>query len=244
MTANKARLNVQIVNLSLGHPIWAPAANDPLVQAVQQATAAGLIVVTSAGNKGKNQATGLPGYAGVTSPCNAPSAICVGAANTQNTVGRSDDAVTLYSSRGPSWYDGYSKPDVIAPGHRLPSDISTSSYLYQALQTSQGRSSNGQPLLSLSGTSMAAGVTSGVVALVLDAHNRNPFHKQNDLTANGVKAILHMLGDSTACLRRLVAGHRRNQRRGRHCAGRRDRYLAADRLVVAGEGRDAFQRDR
>ena len=37
VTANKARLNVQIVNMSLGHPIWAPAANDPLVQAVQQA---------------------------------------------------------------------------------------------------------------------------------------------------------------------------------------------------------------
>ena len=49
---------MQIVNLSLGHPIYAPAANDPLVQAVQQATAAGLIVVTSAGNFGTNQTTG------------------------------------------------------------------------------------------------------------------------------------------------------------------------------------------
>ena len=86
VTANKAQLNVQVVNMSLGHPIYAPAANDPLVQAVQQATAAGLIVVTSAGNIGENQATGMPGYAGITSPCNAPSAICVGAANTQNTV--------------------------------------------------------------------------------------------------------------------------------------------------------------
>ena len=34
----------------------------------------------------RNQTTGQPGYAGITSPCNAPSAICVGAANTQNTV--------------------------------------------------------------------------------------------------------------------------------------------------------------
>ena len=39
--------------MSLGHPIYAPAANDPLVQAVQQASAAGLIVVTSAGNYGQ-----------------------------------------------------------------------------------------------------------------------------------------------------------------------------------------------
>ena len=37
---------------------------------------------------------------------------------------------------------------------------------------------------------MAAGVTSGVVALVLDAHNRNGFHRQPPLTANMVKAIL------------------------------------------------------
>jgi subtilisin family serine protease len=110
VTANKAQLNVQIVNMSLGHPIYANAANDPLVQAVQQATAAGLIVVTSAGNYGQNPVSAETGYAGVTSPCNAPSAICVGAAKTENTVQRSDDTVAPYSSRGPSWYDGYAKP--------------------------------------------------------------------------------------------------------------------------------------
>ena len=37
---------------------------------------------------------------------------------------------------------------------------------------------------------MAAGVASGVVALVLDAHNRNGFSQQTPLTANAVKAIL------------------------------------------------------
>jgi serine protease AprX len=45
-------------------------------------------------------------------------------------------------------------------------------------------------VLSLSGTSMAAGVTSGVVALVIDAHNKNGLHRQKPLTANLVKAIL------------------------------------------------------
>src|SRR5207302_8882907 len=110
VTANKNQLNVQIVNMSLGHPIFAPAADDPLVQAVQAATAAGLIVVTSAGNVGRNPTTGAVGYGGFTSPCNAPSAICVGAANTYQTEARSDDVVAPYSSRGPSWYDGYAKP--------------------------------------------------------------------------------------------------------------------------------------
>ena len=126
----RSRLNAQIINLSLGHPIYAPAADDPLVQAVQKAIAAGYIVVTSAGNHGVSETTGLPGYGGVSSPCNAPSAICVGAANTQNTVKRSDDVVAPYSGRGPSWYDGFAKPDVVAPGHKLASDASTSSYLY------------------------------------------------------------------------------------------------------------------
>ena len=91
----------------------------------------------SAGNIGKNPATGQVGYAGITSPCNAPSAICVGAANTQNTATRSDDVVAPYSSRGPSWYDGYAKPDVVAPGHKLVADTSVTSYLYSTLLTGQ-----------------------------------------------------------------------------------------------------------
>jgi serine protease AprX len=189
VTVNKAALNVQIVNMSLGHPIWAAAANDPLVQAVQQATAAGLIVVVSAGNVGRSP-EGVSGYAGVTSPCNAPSSICVGTANTQNTVTRDDDVVAPYSSRGPSWYDGFAKPDVIAPGHKVASDTTLTSYLYGLLPTSRVQAANGAPLLSLNGTSMSAGVASGVVALVLDAHNHNGLLQQPALTANEVKAIL------------------------------------------------------
>ena len=68
----------QVVNLSLGHPIYAPAADDPLVQAVEQASAAGLVVVVSAGNYGISDATGLPGYTGITSPGNSPSGITAG----------------------------------------------------------------------------------------------------------------------------------------------------------------------
>jgi serine protease AprX len=37
---------------------------------------------------------------------------------------------------------------------------------------------------------MGAAVTSGVAALVLDAHNRSGFHKQMAVTPNLVKAIL------------------------------------------------------
>src|SRR6185295_18051707 len=110
--------------------IFAPAIDDPLVQAVQKAADAGLIVVTSAGNKGINETTGLPGYAGVSSPCNAPSAICVGSVNTQGTVTRGDDLVAPYSGRGPSWYDGFAKPDVVAPAQALISDAALNSRLF------------------------------------------------------------------------------------------------------------------
>ena len=83
-----------------------PAATDPLVQAVELAVRAGIVVVVSAGNYGINPQTGLPGYAGILSPGNAPSAITVGALMTGDTAVRTDDRLAPYSSRGPSWYDG------------------------------------------------------------------------------------------------------------------------------------------
>jgi serine protease AprX len=187
--ANRAWLNVQVINLSLGHPVFAAAGDDPLVQAVERASAAGLIVVTSAGNNGLKE-DGTPGYAGITSPGNAPSAITVGAVNNKDTVTRLDDGVAPYSSRGPTWFDAFVKPDVLAPGHHLASDTSLTAYLYQQLPGSHEKSPNGQPLLSLSGSSMAAAVTTGVVALVLQAHNENVFRRQAPLTPNLVKGIL------------------------------------------------------
>ena len=92
---------------------------DPLVLAVEDAVAAGIVVVASAGNHGRDPDSGDVGYAGITSPGNAPSAITVGAVDTSNTVMRADDFVQDYSSRGPTWYDAYAKPDQVAPGHRL-----------------------------------------------------------------------------------------------------------------------------
>ncbi len=190
IVANRLTLNVQIVNISLGHPIYAPAADDPLVQAVEKASATGLVMVVSAGNFGQKETDGTTGYAGITSPGNAPSAITVGATMTNDTVTRWDDQVAPYSSRGPSWYDAFEKPDVVAPGHHLVSDTDKSSYLYKLLQKNQEQSKNGQPLLLLSGSSMATAVTSGVVALVMQAHNQNGYHKQKPLTPNLFKAIL------------------------------------------------------
>ena len=81
--ANKSRFGIDVINLSLGHPIYEPASTDPLVQAVERASKAGIIVLAAAGNTGVNPTTGQPGYAGINSPGNAPSAITVGAVTTK-----------------------------------------------------------------------------------------------------------------------------------------------------------------
>jgi serine protease AprX len=176
--ANKDLLGIDVLNLSLGHPIYEPAASDPLVQAVEHATREGIVVVVSAGNFGLNRKTGLAGYGGIASPGNAPSALTAGAVRTFNTVTRVDDRVAPYSSRGPSWYDGFAKPDFVAPGDNLLSIAAAGS----ALRLAQELRGNTGNYMRLSGTSMAAGVASGVVALVLQANH--------DLTPNAVKAVL------------------------------------------------------
>src|SRR5581483_269740 len=131
VAANRAALGIDVITMSLGHPIYEPASRDPLVSAVQNAAAQGLIVVVSAGNFGGDPVTHETGYAGITSPGNAPNAITVGATETYQTNSRNDDEVAWFSSRGPTWFDAYQKPDVVAPGSHLISNISTNSTIYR-----------------------------------------------------------------------------------------------------------------
>jgi subtilisin family serine protease len=186
-----------IINLSLGHPIYTPAILDPLVQAVEQASASGIVVVVAAGNNAKSNT-----YAGINSPANAPSALTTGAVETNRTAVRLEDAVAEFSARGPTWFDAYAKPDFVAPGSRLISNTTTDSTLFKVtgstpiqgavyqipnLATTRRFSIDGHPFLQLSGTSMSAGVVSGVVALMLEA---NRHLGAPALTPNAVKAIL------------------------------------------------------
>src|SRR5262249_27202749 len=128
--ANKNALGIDVINLSLGHPVYEPASTDPLVQAVERAVRAGIVVVVSAGNNGGGPGTHQGGDFGIHSPGNAPSALTVGAFDDAGTVSRSDDTIPWYSSRGPTWYDAFQKPDLVAPGHHMVSDIDTSGTLY------------------------------------------------------------------------------------------------------------------
>jgi serine protease AprX len=185
--ANKSKLNIDVINLSLGHPIYEPAATDPLVRAVERAVASGIVVVVAAGNTGLNPQTGQVGYAGITSPANAPSAITVGAVDTKNTISRADDVVAPFSSRGPTWYDAYAKPDVVAPGRRIVSFMAKNSSLYNAHPSWYVNAAT-RTYMTLSGTSMAAAVTTGVVAdLIAESRAANGGRTP---TPNAIKAIL------------------------------------------------------
>ena len=157
--AQNATFGIDVMNLSLGHPIFEPAATDPLVQAVEAAVASGIVVVTSAGNMGINPETGEVGYAGITSPGNAPSAITVGSLDLHYTATRFDDTVGSYSSRGPTWYDAYAKPDLVAPGHQLAAVAARTSTLYTENPSLQvaWESNKRASYLRLTGTSMSGG---------------------------------------------------------------------------------------
>lgn len=184
--ANRKRLGIDVINLSLGHPVLEPAATDPLVQAVERASAAGIVVVASAGNFGRNDATGIVGFGGIASPGNAPSALTVGALQTHGTEDRGDDTVAAFSSRGPTWYDAALKPDILAPGCDLIAVSNPRSALAKRRAFNAGVFSH----LKLSGTSMAAAVATGVVALVIETSREHAETPGARLTPNAVKALL------------------------------------------------------
>ncbi len=189
--------SADVINLSLGHPITAPAKFDPLVQAIETAVRQGIVVVVAAGNDG-------PGYGSINSPGNAPSAITVGAADGKTTLTRADDYVPSFSSRGPTWYDGFAKPDVIAPGVNLFSDAAPNSTLVRSTAPAYPQETVGLAnLLDLSGTSMAAAVATGVVALELDA---NVHQAADPLTPNAAKAILEYTAIKVADANVLTQG--------------------------------------
>jgi serine protease AprX len=198
--ANKALYNIRVINLSVGAAVTESYNTDPLTLAARRAVDAGIVVVTAAGNLGRNSRAQTQ-YGAITAPGNAPWVLTVGASSHQGTVDRGDDVMAGYSSRGPSAIDFQAKPDVVAPGTGSVSLSSPGSSLYltKPLYLLAGsRNPITRPYLSLSGTSMAAPVVAGSVALMLQA---NP-----DLTPNLVKAIIQYTAQSYSSYNALTAG--------------------------------------
>ena len=194
---HKSQFALRIINLSLGHPVFESYRDDPLCQAVRRAVDAGMVVVAAAGNLGKTD-DGRPIVGGVISPGNSPAALTVGALNTLATATRSDDVMATYSSRGPTMIDGVLKPDVSAPGNKIAGPAAPGAYLTATYPERIVSGQGSQAYIELSGTSMAAGVVSGAVALLLEA---NP-----TLTPADAKLILQLTSSPVAGAGLIEAG--------------------------------------
>jgi subtilisin family serine protease len=192
--------DIRVINLSVASGVFESYRTDPLAQAARRAVDAGIVVVAAAGNLGANE-RGEIQYGGITSPGNAPWVLTVGASSHAGTTPRSDDTLGGFSSRGPTWIDFAAKPDLVAPGVGTESLSDPHSTLYATMPDyllSGTVKTPYQPYLSLTGTSMAAPVVTGTIALMLQV---NP-----SLTPNAVKAILQYTAQARAGERILAQG--------------------------------------
>jgi serine protease AprX len=155
---NAHAYNIRVVNLSLTETVPSSYKNSPLDLAVERLWAAGVFVVVSAGNLGPGQID----YA----PANDPLAFTVGAFDTMDTSGPGDDTLLTWSSSGKT-VDGFTKPDLVAPGRHiaapLPSGTSLDFHAPAANRVATGYAT-------INGTSFAAPQVAGAAAIIFQWH--------------------------------------------------------------------------
>jgi serine protease AprX len=178
--ANRKKYNIRVVNLSFGAPPQSDYWEDPINQAVMALWQAGIVVVAAAGNEGPAPMT-------IDVPGNVPYVITVGALTDNYTpYNPTDDRLASFSSAGPT-YEGFVKPELIAQGGHMVGSMQSSSYLAQIDPNSM---SGAASIFVMSGTSQAAAVVSGIVALMLQADSSlTPDEVKCKLIASAMPAV-------------------------------------------------------
>jgi serine protease AprX len=164
---NDEGLNIRVINLSYGTDSPQSYLVDPLAYAAEVAWRMGIVVVVSGGNDGRLSPT-------LADPAIDPYVIAVGADNPLDTVSPDDDVVAAFSSRG----NAARHVDVVAPGQSMVSLRNPGS----TIDVANPNAVVHDRFFLGSGTSQAAAVTSGAVALLLQAR---PW-----LTPDQVKGLL------------------------------------------------------
>lgn len=153
---NSDVMAVQGANLSLSirhYPLNYACGRTPLCEEAERLVAAGVVVVTAAGNEGRLQYVAphdeepndLFADISITDPGNAENVITVGSTHRHRPH---SFGVSYFSSRGPTG-DGRNKPDLVAPGEKIKSAV---------LEDQADKKD---------GTSMAAPHVSGAAALLM-----------------------------------------------------------------------------
>jgi serine protease AprX len=174
-------LNVRVLNLSFGSDSYQSEILDPMSFAVEHAWKSGIVVVASVGNAGWKSG-------GVMDPAFNPYVIAAGASDPHGTLGTADDTVAAFSSFG----DGVRNPDLVAPGKSVQSLRVPGSYIdqtYAATGAIDARFFRG------SGTSEAAAITSGTVALLLQQY---PSASPDQIKAMLTSTATHLTGQAAA----------------------------------------------
>jgi serine protease AprX len=166
---HKDDFNIRVLNLSLASDAAQSYKYDPLDAAVEYAWQKGIVVVAASGNRGSDR--DAVQYA----PGNDPFVISVGGSDETGNSGKGSRA--YWSSAGRT-QDGFAKPEVMAPGAHIVSTLAPNSAFQYLCPTCVV----GGAYFKAGGTSMAAPVVAGAVALLLQA---KPY-----LTPDQVKAAL------------------------------------------------------
>jgi serine protease AprX len=174
---NDPGLNIRVLNLSFGTDSLQDPRLDPLSHAVESAWRNGIVVVVSAGNSGVSTAR-------LAMPAANPYVIAVGAANSNGTDGKADDLAGDFSTGG----NATRHPDLLALGRSLASLRVPNSYIDVNYPGALIPSDPAQRYFRGTGTSQAAAVVSGSVALLLQQRpGLAPDQVKKLLTSTAVK---------------------------------------------------------